>query len=161
MHHGPVPGQQLSPRRPAEQPCLCPAAKMLPVTQSHAQCWGQAACHCRIFSPAHLVIPGWTISCHWLILAVLSVCRQRGLPEELAGRGLPPIQGPDAILTKALSLQSHPCPSLEGDCSGLWLWLAHTCRAWVPAQHVKMLPFCLKHKSCFSPYAQKERKRGD
>lgn len=99
VHHGPVPGQQLSPRRPVEQPCLCPEAKTLPAIQSRGQGWGQAGCDSNILAPAHLGIPGWTISCQWLILAVLSVCRQQGLPEDPAGRGVPPIWSPGPILT--------------------------------------------------------------
>lgn len=146
VHHEPVPGQQLSPQRPAS-------------THSHAQGWGQAACHCSIFSPAHLDIPGWTRSCQWLILAILSVCRQQGFPEEPAGREVPPIWGPGPILTQ----QNHsPC---KAPCWRLLRVLAafgtHTCRAGVTAQHLKVFPFHSKHKSCFTPCSQKKRRRGD
>lgn len=73
VHHGPAPGHQLGPRRPAgaalpasssQRPASDPEPYPAPGTE--------ARCDSSIFPPAQKDVPGWTVSWLWLLKAVLS-----------------------------------------------------------------------------------------
>lgn len=161
VHHGPVPGHQLGPQCPAGAAWTSshsqrPAGNPKPYPEPGTE----ARCNSSIFPPAQKDISGWTISWLWLLKAVLSLASmacstslQAGGPSWLESRSHPDV-------SKALSLQNHPCPMLEGDFSGLLLWLVHAHEALGP-QHKNVLPLQLNHKSCFSPCAWRKRRRGD
>lgn len=68
VHHGPAPGPQLRPQRPA--------GAVLPVSSSQSPAslpapGTQATCNCSVFLPAQKHFPGWTSSWRWLLEAVL------------------------------------------------------------------------------------------
>lgn len=106
MHHGPAPGQQLSPRCPAEQPCQdpepCPGlgTSCMPLQYLLSSTPG----HPRMDHLLPVANIGQAVYLQAARLA-RGACRQEGI--SCLGSRLHP------GTTKALSLQSHPFPLLE------------------------------------------------